>query len=454
MLNVFREWKLPGGGAELLKLAWPLILSSSALSILGLIDRILLAQFDPSTVAAALPAGSMNFSIAALFLGTAGYTTTLIATSIGMKKKEQIGPILWQGIWFSITALLIAPILIYTSPWLFGIFDHSQELLDMELPYFNILAWAIFPMTLAFALSGYFSAQGRTWVLFWANTLMCLVNGVLDYIFIFGWKDIPEMGIQGAAYASVISQFIPVALYIGLLLLDKEKEKLQLLKWGYNKALTQKLLKFGIPAGFHFFLDIISFTLFMMFIGNLGESQSIASNIAFQIHIVAFLPSIGLSIALSILASRTKGTGDLSQVGRPLYATNFIVISYSLFVSLCYIFAGEWLISPFNISNPEIKSEILILLIIAAGLTTVDFLQVMFSSILKGLGDTQFVSLAVICTLPVLLVPAAIMSQESMRSEFKTPHFWLLLAGYLGVLFLTYLWRWKRGAWKKISLFD
>jgi multidrug resistance protein, MATE family len=454
MLNVFKEWKLPGGGAELLKLAWPLILSSSALSILGLIDRILLAQFDPITVAAALPAGSMNFSIAALFLGTAGYTTTLIATSIGMKKKEQIGPILWQGIWFSISALLIAPILIFTSPWVFGLFDHSKELLDLELPYYNILAWAIFPMALAFALSGYFSAQGRTWVLFWANTLMCLVNGILDYVFIFGWKDIPEMGIQGAAYASVISQFIPVFLYIALLLLDKEKEKLQLLNWRFDKVLTQKLLKFGVPAGFHFFLDIISFTLFMMFIGNLGESQSIASNIAFQIHIVAFLPSIGLSIALSILASRTKGTGDLSQVGRPLYATNFIVISYSFLVSLSYIFGGELLISPFQIIDPNLKSEILILLFIAAGLTTVDFLQVMYSSILKGLGDTRFVSLAVICTLPILLIPATIMSQRSMRDQFQTHHFWLLLAGYLGALFMIYLWRWKRDAWKKISIFD
>ncbi len=96
------RWRCEGGYREVLAIAIPLILSTGAWGIQHFVDRMFLTWYSPEAIAAAMPAGILNFTIMSLFLGTAGYVSTFVAQYHGASRCERIGPILWQGMYVAI----------------------------------------------------------------------------------------------------------------------------------------------------------------------------------------------------------------------------------------------------------------------------------------------------------------------------------------------------------------
>ena len=82
-------------------MSFPLILSASSVSIQHFVDRLFLAWYAPEAIAAAMPAGILQFALLSIFAGTAGYSSTFVAQYYGATRSESIGPAVWQGIYVS-----------------------------------------------------------------------------------------------------------------------------------------------------------------------------------------------------------------------------------------------------------------------------------------------------------------------------------------------------------------
>ena len=72
----------------------------------------------------------------------------------------------------------------------------------------------------------------------------------------------------------------------------------------FNQVLFLRMLRFGLPSGFHFFTKVAAFTVFVLLIGRLGDLAHFAGNIALSINLIAFMPMIGMGIAASILVGQ------------------------------------------------------------------------------------------------------------------------------------------------------
>ena len=92
-----KRWHGEGGYRQFLVIAFPLILSTGALSVQHFVDRMFLSWYSPEAIAAAMPAGMLNFCIMSLFIGTAGYVNTFVAQYFGAGQKHRIGPAVWGG---------------------------------------------------------------------------------------------------------------------------------------------------------------------------------------------------------------------------------------------------------------------------------------------------------------------------------------------------------------------
>src|SRR5260370_25245868 len=99
-----QRWHQEGGGRELLRLAIPLILSSSFLTLQVTIDRALLSQASSDAVAAAMPAALVYWTVLTLLQNIANYATTFVAQYTGAGRKERVGPAVWQSFYFSVVA--------------------------------------------------------------------------------------------------------------------------------------------------------------------------------------------------------------------------------------------------------------------------------------------------------------------------------------------------------------
>ena len=134
----------------------------------------------------------------------------------------------------------------------------------------------------------------------WANVLATAINAVMDYTLIFGHWGFPELGIRGAAIATIISSSVQILVYLALIARREYYLRYRTLAgWRFEQALFVRLVRFGLPNGVQFFFDMIGFSIFILLMGRLGTTPLAAANIALNVSILAFLPMIGIGIAVS-----------------------------------------------------------------------------------------------------------------------------------------------------------
>jgi MATE family multidrug resistance protein len=452
------RWRCESGYREILVLAIPLILSSSAWTIQHFVDRMFLTWYSPESIAAAMPAGILNFAVMSFFIGTAGYVSTFVAQYYGAQRYEQIGPALWQGIYLSILGGIVFLLLIPLAEPFFRYVGHDQAVQDCEIIYFQVLCFGAVPVIASSTMSSFFAGRGKTWPVMWVNALATAVNLVLDYTMIFGKWGFTERGIQGAAIATVVSQYVAVLVYAILLFRPKYDTRYRALRgWRFDKALSIRLIRFGVPNGVQFFLDVMGLTMFILFIGRLGTTNLAATNIAFNINTLAFMPMIGFAIAVSVLVGQHLGNNRPDLAERGVYSGFHITFLYMVSIAALYVFAPNIFLQPYaSQADPasfgSIRQLTIILLRFVALYSLFDSLSLIFASAIKGAGDTRFVMVIIlVVSLGVLIIPSYL-ALVWLEAGIYTG--WAIASTYVITLGLTFLFRFLGGKWKSMRVIE
>src|SRR5207248_1675470 len=133
-------------------------------------------------------------------------------------RPHRVGPAVWQGIHFAVLAGLVMLLLVPAAPFLVAAAGHSVALRPLEVAYLRCLAFAALPMLLMAAVNGFFSGRGQTWTVLGIEAFGTAVNVVLALVLIFGRLGFPEMGIEGAGWATVAGSWASALLALALLL--------------------------------------------------------------------------------------------------------------------------------------------------------------------------------------------------------------------------------------------
>jgi len=452
------RWNRPAGYREVLVIAIPLILSTATWSVQHFVDRMFLTWYSPEAIAAALPAGMLHFSMVSIFMGTAGYVSTFVAQYFGAGRYERIGPALWQGIYISlIGGLLILCSIPFAEP-AFRLVGHSPAVQTNEVVYFKILCLGAGPYIASYALSGFYSGRGRTWPVMWVNVFTTLVNLVLDYALIFGRWGFPELGIKGAGIATVIAGFFSLGTFLALLAAGNTKRTFHTLKgWRPETDLFVRLVRYGFPSGVQFFLEMTGFTGFILIVGRLGTASLAATNIAFNINTLAFMPMIGCGIAISVLVGQYLGADKPGLAETAAYSGFHMTLAYMIAIGAAYVLVPDVFIAPFaHHSDPGSFKEIyrysLVLLRFVAVYSIFDAMNIIFCSAIKGAGDTRYVMVVtVILSFFVLIIPVYV-AVEILGVGLMFS--WVLATAYATLLGVVFFLRFLGGKWKAMRVIE
>lgn len=145
-------------------------------------------------------------------------------------------------------------------------------------------------------------------------TITALVMNVgLGYLLIFGKLGMPEMRIEGAAVASIASSIAAVTVLVLSYFKKSHRREFGVMNsFHYDRIVMKKLLLFGYPAGIELFLYFLAFTLMIYIFQSQGDIVATASSIMFNWDMAAFVPLLGIEIAVSSLVGRYMGAGDRS----------------------------------------------------------------------------------------------------------------------------------------------
>ena len=458
MQAVTKRWRAEGGYRQLLVIATPLILSTGAWSVQHFVDRMFLSWYSPEAIAAAMPAGMMSFAVMSFFLGTATYVSTFVAQYFGAKRFDRIGPALWQGVYIALLGGITQLCLIPFAEPIFSFMGHDPLVQLYEVPYFQILCLGGFPFVASAALSGFFSGRGKPWAVMWVNSCATIVNLVLDYALIFGVWGFPELGIKGAAIATVLSGTFSVCVYLVLITRKAYNKKYHTLKgWRPERELFMRLLRFGLPSGLQFFLEMVGFTVFILLLGRLGTNALAATNIAFNINTLAFMPMIGCGIAVSVLVGQYLGANKPALAQKSAYSGFHMTFLYMLTIAAAYVLVPDIFVAPFAAkANPESMAEIyhlaVILLRFVAVYSVFDTMNIIFASAIKGAGDTRFVMFMIlILSTLVLVLPAYI---AIVILGYGLTIAWGIGAAYVIALGFVFYLRFRAGKWKSMRVIE
>lgn len=449
----------PQGYREILRVGLPLVAGMASSTVMQFTDRLFLSRYSVDTIAAAMPASIASMTIVMTLMGVCGYTSVLIAQYVGSKAPHRVGSALWQGIW---SALAGAALLACTWPLagpLFALAGHEPSIQSLEVVYFRVLTAGAGFALLSATLSGFFSGQGRTRPVMVASIFAAVINVPLDYLFIFGGFGVPELGILGAALATVIGWIVSVVI-LGLLIFTRRNDSLFRVRSGicFEWDMFRRLLRYGLPSGFNFFMEMVAVAWFAFEVGAFGKNALAASNIAFSVNTLVFLPMLGLNIGLSSLVGQAMGRGRPDQAERVTINTLHLALAYMLPLSLFIAVTAGPLMDVFMPGDlteagfAPVRELGIILLYFIAVYSLVDACNIVYFGALKGAGDTLGIMYLLIGGLVFLLVlPIIALKYFDMASAVN---YWIAFTVYIMLLALAALVRFYRRGWHVIRVVE
>ncbi|MBA4190796.1 MAG: MATE family efflux transporter [Planctomycetaceae bacterium] len=446
-----------GGSRELIKLALPLVVSQSFMTVQVFVDTLLLSWHDPLEMAASFPAVMWYWLFFGVLQVTAGYTSTFVAQYTGAGRPHRVGPAVWQGIHFAVVAGLLFMVVAPLAPFLISLGGHAAEIQPLEATYLRCLAFAGLPMLVMSAVNGFFSGRGHTWTVLGIEAFGTGVNVVLACLLIFGRAGFPEMGIAGAGWATVVGSWASALLAVGLMMRRRYRAEFGTASgWKPERELFGRLMKYGGPAGMQVFLDVLVFHLFTQLVGRLGDAALGATTLTVRFNMIAFLPMMGLGQSIAILVGQRLGENRPDLAEKSTYTGLRWMFGYMCVVALIYISVPTLLVSAFESDKDHdkflaIAAVVPTLLTFVAFYSLADSINLSFSFALRGAGDTKFVTLLTFSLAwPLMVIPTAL----AVYLGGNVYWCWVFATLHIIGMSVCFWYRFRSGKWKSMRVIE
>ncbi|MHC4253017.1 MAG: MATE family efflux transporter, partial [Planctomycetota bacterium] len=199
--------RTPGGVAELLVIALPMVVSHACETTMMFVDRLFLAQLGPQYMSASMAGGLTCFTFMTFFLGLIGYSNALVAQNLGAGRKDRCAVAATQALIVAVCAYPIVLACIPLGEFMFRATGIAPEQLAPQLEYFRILMFGTVLGLLRSAVSSFFCGVGRTRPVMVSAAIAMVVNIGMNWVLIFGKLGFPALGIKGAAIGTLCGSF-------------------------------------------------------------------------------------------------------------------------------------------------------------------------------------------------------------------------------------------------------
>jgi MATE family multidrug resistance protein len=396
-----------------LVLGLPLVGSHLAQFSVHVVDTIMLGWYDVTALAASVLATSFFFVIFIMGAGFSFAVMPMVAEAAASDDSTRIRRVTRMGLWLSaLYALVFLPLMIWSDPVLRAL-GQDPELSLLAQDYLAIVGFGLFPALLVMVIKSYLAALERTAVVLWVTILALVVNSGLNYMLIFGNFGAPEMGLRGAAVASVIAQVLTLLVLAAYVMRGEATREHALFQriWRPDMEAFREVFKLGWPIGLTNLAESGMFSASALIIGLIGTLPLAAHGIALQITAATFMVHVGLSQAATVRAGRAMGRKDWDGLATGAKAVTTLSMGAVVLAMIAFLTVPELLMAGFLGPDDPDRGTILAigasLLAVAALFQLVDAGQVMALGLLRGMQDTRWPMYAAAISYWGLGIPAS-----------------------------------------------
>lgn len=372
--------------SQILELAIPAMIENILQTLVGFIDTLMISKIGLVAITAIGISNNIFSIYLAIFIAIGIGTSSLISRNLGGKNPETAKGIAIQSLILSlITGSAFGIITIFFGRFFLQFMRAEEEIISAAAPYFYVVGGFSLFNSLLSTMGSILRGSGDTKTPMAVNTIVNIVNIVVDYILIFGMGPIPALGVLGTAIGTVVARAVGCILMFRKLqnsILSFELREL-FLSYDYDE-----LIHLAIPAGLERLMMRLGQVIYFGLIVSMGFKTYAAHTIAGNIEGFTYMAALGFTTAASILVGNSIGNND------KLGAYNFAVQSAKLTSvimsvgGLIMFFLSPYLARIFTEDLVTISKIVTALRIEAFGQIPIAVSLIMAGA-LQGLGDTK-----------------------------------------------------------------
>lgn len=427
-------------------IAYPIIFGSIAQNLINVTDTAFLGRVGDVALGAGAIGGIFYIVAAMLAWGLGIGSQIIIARRHGEQTFSEIGRTFQHGFYFQLPLVLsLFSFMQFFSSDILHFIIQSEPVFQSTKEYIQYRSYGIFFAGVNMLFRGFYIGIEKTKVITYSTVFMAMINGFLDYSLIFGNFGFPEMGIGGAALASVIAEFSAMLFFILYTLFKMDGSHFNLYQWAkFDEGLYKRIILISLPVMLQNFISMVAWLVFFLFIEKLGERSLAISNIIRSYYMVLMIPMWGFSSASNTLVSNLIGQGRHGEVmSLTLKVMKMCTLGVLVIIMLGTLFP-EYTLEIYT-NDPElIRDSIPALYVVnlAAFFLAIGFVLL---NAVSGTGKTQ-VSFVIELIVIVLYLSLTYVLADIFRLEVYIV--WMSELSYaflLGLLSYIYL---KSGRWK------
>ncbi|MBI9060432.1 MAG: MATE family efflux transporter [Marinilabiliaceae bacterium] len=429
-----------------LKLATPVVLAQAGQMLVGLADTLMVGRIGATPLAAVSFANSIFINILVFGIGISYALTPLVGKAFGKGDQESCKYWLRQGV---ITNLIIGVLLALFAggiAFFMPFMGQDQAVVDAAIPYFLLLVLSIVPFQVFAGYKQFAEGLSNTKVAMLITLGGNLVNVGLNFVLIYGYLGMPEMGLVGAGWGTLLSRVFMAVAFVWVF------NRFQYFKQYYHatgpyisRAAFVRLFKLGLPIGLQFVIEVFAFSLGSIMMGWINATSLAAHQIVLSLASMTYMMSSGLASATTIKVSIFRGRKESINIQDSAFASVHLVIVFMSVMGVLFVMLRQWIPHLF-IADQEVISVAAGLMLVAGIFQIFDGVQVVSLGILRGLEDVVVPAIGAGVTYLLVAIPVSYLC--AFKFEIGPMGIWI---GYLvglsvaGVFLLSrFRWLYKK----------
>ena len=402
---------------RILALAMPVVLAQAGQLTTQFADTAMVGNFggeDPIPLAAVSLGSSLFLLIYLAALGLALSITPLVGEQYAKGESREVGYLFQNsalycmliGIVATVVAVALRPFISVLGELMSAPGQSIEAVAEMALPYYDMLVWSIIPLMCFLAVKQFLEGIGNTKTAMWITLAGNVLNIVLNYIFIFGKCGFEAMGAEGAGLATLLSRLMQMVAIVLYALLSR---RLRVYREFFSRAAIKvrymlSFLKVGYPISFQMIMESAAFILTSILALSFGEAAAGSMQVAFSIANIAWMITVALGSASTILVSHVVGANQREELRPMVNATYHLGIGWATIMAIVFLVFRVPMASLFT-DNTEVIALTSQLMILISVYQFSDAIQGLSISMLRGLQDVKIVMPIVLCSYVVLNIP-------------------------------------------------
>ena len=429
---------------QLLIFFFPILLGTFFQQLYNTADAMIVGKYAGKEALAAVGGATGNLInlIVGFFVGLSSGATVIISQFYGARKEQEVSRTVHTALALAISGgLLLTAIGLALSPWLLRLLNTPDDVMDYALSYIRIYFLGMVPSLIYNVGSGILRAVGDSRRPLYFLIAACIANILLDVLLVLGL----DMGVAGAALATIFSQFISAVLVVAVLMRSRQSYRLCIRQIRFHGALLGQIINIGLPAGLQSVMYSISNVMIQFYINGFGTDVMAAWTAWGKLDGLQWMILNAFGISITTFVGQNFGAQKFDRVRKGVGQCLAMAFGATLVCSAALLLLGDKLFRLFANEEVVIQEGMQILRLIAPFYFTYVCIEIL-SGAMRGAGEAlvpTLMTLGGICLLRLVwLLTLANRYHTVAMTVLCYPITWVVTSG----LFLIY---YLKGGWLK-----